>query len=95
MANHSSSKKAIRQIERRTEVNRSRVSRVRTYVKKAEVALGMHKQNPVTQQEAMDSVLKAESELMRAAARGVMHKKTASRKVSRMVKRAKALAAAV
>jgi small subunit ribosomal protein S20 len=95
MANHSSSKKAIRQIERRTEVNRSRISRVRTYVKKAEVALGMHKQAPVTQQDAMDSVLKAESELMRAASRGVIHKKTASRKVSRLVKRAKALAATV
>lgn len=93
MANHSSSKKAIRQIERRTEVNRSRISRVRTFIKKAEVALGMHKTPAVTQEEAKASVLKAESEIMRAVSRGMIHQKTASRKISRLIKRVKALTA--
>jgi small subunit ribosomal protein S20 len=93
MANHKSAKKCIRQTARRTEVNRSRVSRVRTYVKKAEADLGMHNQAAVSQESAMASVVVAESELMRAAQKGVMHKKTAARKISRLVKRAKALSA--
>ena len=91
MANHSSAKKAIRQITKRTEVNRTRLSRVRTFVKKAEIALGMHKGHAADSKNAMDFVMKAESEIMTAASKGVFHKKMASRKVSRLVKRAKAL----
>lgn len=93
MANHSSAKKAIRQITKRTQVNRNRLSRVKTFVKKAEVSLGMHKGHSADSANAMDFVKQAESELMRAAAKGVFRKKTASRKVSRLVKRAKALQA--
>lgn len=93
MANHSSSKKSIRQIARRTLVNTNRLSRVRTFVKKAEIALGMHAQKPTSQAEAMPLVRAAESELMRAASKGTILKATASRKISRLVKRAKALLA--
>lgn len=92
MANNSSAKKAIRKIAKRTEVNKNRISRVRTFVKKAEAAVGF--KNPATAQttdEAMVSVVAAEVELMKAANKGVMHVRTAARKVSRLVKRAKAI----
>ncbi|MBP9753311.1 MAG: 30S ribosomal protein S20 [Proteobacteria bacterium] len=94
MANHKSAKKCIRQTVRRTEVNRQRVSRVRTFVKKAECDLGMHQAaSTATQETAMVSIVAAERELMRAARKGVVHKKAASRKISRLVKRAKAMGA--
>ena len=87
MANTKSAKKATRKIEARTAVNRSRRSRVRTYVKKVEEAL------KVGDKTAASEALKlAEPELMRAAQKGVMHKKTASRKVSRLAKAASAAA---
>jgi small subunit ribosomal protein S20 len=93
MANHSSSKKSIRQIARRTLINTNRLSRVRTFVKKAEIALGMHSQKATSQAEALPLVIAAESELMRAASKGTILKATASRKVSRLIKRVKALTA--
>ncbi|CAO5682616.1 MAG: 30S ribosomal protein S20 [Holosporales bacterium] len=93
MANHKSAKKCIRQTVRRTEVNRNRISRVRTFVKKAETDVGMHSAAAVTQENAMISVVAAERELMRAARKGVVHKKAAARKISRLVKRAKAISA--
>ena len=87
MANTKSAKKATRKIEARTAVNRSRRSRVRTYVKKVEEAL------KVGDKAAASEALKlAEPELMRAAQKGVMHKKTASRKISRLVKAVSAVA---
>ena len=89
MANHSSSKKAIRQIETRTEQNRARVSRIRTFVKKVESLLAEGNQS-----EAVAALREAESEIMRGVSKGVLHKNTASRKVSRLSKRIKALAAA-
>lgn len=89
MANHSSSKKAIRQIETRTEQNRARVSRIRTFVKKVESLLAEG-----NQPEAVAALREAESEIMRGVSKGVLHKNTASRKVSRLSKRVKALAAA-
>ncbi len=89
MANHSSSKKAIRQIETRTEQNRARVSRIRTFVKKVESLLAEGNQS-----EAIAALREAESEIMRGVSKGVLHKNTASRKVSRLSKRIKALAAA-
>ncbi|MDP2193005.1 MAG: 30S ribosomal protein S20 [Alphaproteobacteria bacterium] len=92
MANHTSAKKSIRQIERRTLVNKNRMSRVRTFVKKAEIALGMHTQKALSQAEVMPMVVAAERELMKAVSKGTILKATASRKVSRLVKRAKALA---
>jgi small subunit ribosomal protein S20 len=92
MANHKSAKKCIRKTARRTEINRNRVSRVRTFVKKAEVAVGMKSDAPLTQAEALAAVVMAESQMMKAVNKGVMHKRTAARKVSRLVKRAKAIA---
>jgi small subunit ribosomal protein S20 len=89
MANHTSSKKAIRQIETRTEQNRTRVSRIRTFVKKVESLV-----EEGNQSEALVALREAESEIMRGVSKGTMHKNTASRKVSRLSKRVKALAAA-
>jgi small subunit ribosomal protein S20 len=88
MANTASAKKAARKIARRTTVNRTRVGRVRTFVRKVEEALASGDKAAAT------AALKAaEPELMRAAARGVVHKNTASRKVSRLAARVKALSA--
>jgi small subunit ribosomal protein S20 len=79
MANTSSAKKAARKIVRRTVINRNRVGRVRTYVRKVEEALA------AGDKAAASAALKeAEPELMRAASKGVVHKNTASRKVSRL-----------
>ena len=89
MANHSSSKKAIRQIETRTEQNRTRVSRIRTFIKKVESLV-----DDGNQSEAIVALREAESEIMRGVSKGTMHKNTASRKVSRLSKRVKALATA-
>jgi small subunit ribosomal protein S20 len=88
MANTSSAKKATRKIERRTAMNKNRRSRVRTYVRKVEEALAA---GDKTAAEA--AFLAAQPELMRAATKGVMHKNTASRKVSRLAQRLKTLSA--
>jgi small subunit ribosomal protein S20 len=88
MANTTSAKKATRKIERRTAVNRSRRSRVRTYVKKLEEALQAGDKAAAT-----EAFKHAEPELMRAAQKGVLHKNTASRKVSRLAKAISALSA--
>jgi small subunit ribosomal protein S20 len=86
MAHHQSAKKRIRQTARRTEVNRARVSRIRTFVKKVETALA------AGDKEAASVAFKmAEPELMRGVTRGVLHKNTASRKVSRLSARIKSL----
>jgi len=87
MANTTSAQKMVRKIERRTAVNKSRRSRVRTFMKKLDVAV--EEGDAATAQSALRS---AESEIMRAVSKGVMHKNTASRKVSRLAKRVKALA---
>ncbi len=89
MADHSSAKKAIRQIATRTEQNRDRVSRIRTFIKKVESLV-----EAGNQKEALVALREAESEIMRGVSRGTMHKNTASRKVSRLSKRVKSLAAA-
>ena len=87
MANTSSAKKAVRKIERRTAVNRARRSQMRTYVRKVEEALA------AGDAEAAGVALKAAEPLvMRAAQKGIVHKNTASRKVSRLTIRVKALA---
>jgi small subunit ribosomal protein S20 len=88
MANTSSAKKAVRQIERRTAVNKSRRSQMRTFMRKVEEALASG------DQAAADAALKVAAPLMmRAAQKGIVHKNTASRKVSRLSKRVKNLAA--
>ncbi len=86
MANTKSAKKMVRKIAARTEVNKSRRSRVRTYVRKVEEALAG------SDKKAAEVALKAaEPELMRGVTKGVLHKNTASRKVSRLAARVKAM----
>lgn len=86
MANTSSAKKAARQMIRRTEVNKSRRSNVKSSVRAVEEALKSGKKDVAA------TALKAvEPVLMRAAAKGIMHKKTASRKVARLTARLKKL----
>jgi small subunit ribosomal protein S20 len=89
MANTPGAKKAVRKIERRTAVNRNRRSRVRTYLRKFEEALT---EGDVAAAKAAFVV--AQSELMRAVSKGVVHKNTGSRKVSRLAARLKKLAVA-
>ena len=88
MANLLQSKKRIRATARRAEVNKSRKSRIRTFVKNVELAL-----ESGNAEEASAALKAAQPELMRGVTKGVMHKKTASRKVSRLAKRVKALSA--
>ena len=88
MANTLQAKKRIRANARRAEVNKSRKSRIRTFVKKVEMAL-----ESGNAEEASAALKAAQPEMMRGVTKGVMHKKTASRKVSRLAKRVKALAA--
>jgi small subunit ribosomal protein S20 len=86
MANTTSAKKAARKIAARTEINRNRRGRLRTFVRKVEEALAAGDKG------AAQAALKAaEPEIMRAATKGVVHKNTASRKVSRLTQRVKAL----
>ncbi len=88
MANTPSAKKATRKIARRTAINKNRRSRVRTFVRKVEEALAAGDKAA-----AETAFQNAQPELMRAASRGVLHKNTASRKVSRLAQRLKALSA--
>jgi len=89
MANTPGSKKAIRKIARRTEVNKARRSRVRTFVRKLEEALTAGDADA-----AKAAFVVAQSELMRAVSKGVVHKNTGSRKVSRLHARVKKLSVA-
>ncbi len=88
MANTSSAKKAARQMVRRTEINKARRSRMKSTVKKIEEAIAGGKRD-----DALAAVRAAEPVLMRSAAKGVIAKKAASRKVSRMVARIKKMPA--
>jgi small subunit ribosomal protein S20 len=88
MANTTSAKKATRKIARRTEVNKSRRSRVRGFIRKVEEAIASGDQ--VLAQAALKA---AQPELMRAATKGVLHANTASRKVSRLASRVNLLSA--
>lgn len=86
MANTTSAKRAVRQISRRTVVNTARRSRVRTYLRKVEEAVAAGDAT------AARAALKiAEPELMRAVGKGVYHKNTAARKISRLSRNVKAL----
>ena len=89
MAHHKSAKKRIRQTESRTEINRSRMSRIRTFVKKVETAIAGGNAS-----EAQAALKSAQPEIMRGVTKGVLAMGTASRKVSRLAKRVKALSAA-
>jgi small subunit ribosomal protein S20 len=88
MANSPSSKKRARQTERRTEVNKARRSRMRTFVRKVEEALSSGDQAV-----AAEALRLAQPVIMRSASKGILHKNTASRKVSRLAGRVKALGA--
>ncbi|PCJ68910.1 MAG: 30S ribosomal protein S20 [Rhodobiaceae bacterium] len=88
MANTKSAKKAIRQIERRTAVNKDRRSRMRSYVRKVEEAIESGDSSA-----AGEALKAAQPEIMRASQKGILHKNSASRKVSRLAKRVKLLSA--
>jgi small subunit ribosomal protein S20 len=88
MANTSSAKKMVRKIARRTEVNKARRSRVRTFVKKVEEALAARDKKA-----ANEALKAAQPELHRAVTKGVMNKLTVARKLSRLSARIKALSA--
>jgi len=88
MANTSSAKKAVRKIAARTEVNKSRRSRMRTFLRKVEEAI-----TSGDQKVAIEALGAAEPEIQRAATRGILHRKTASRKVSRLSRRVNAMSA--
>ena len=79
MANTPGAKKAVRKIAARTEVNKSRRSRVRTFLRQFDEALSAGKKA-----EAQKAFVEAQSELMRAVSKGVIHKNTGARKVSRL-----------
>lgn len=88
MANTSSAKKMVRKIARRTAVNKSRRSRVRSYLRKVEEAISSGDKS------AADTAFKsAQPELHRAVSNGIFHKKTAARKLSRLSTRIKAISA--
>ena len=87
MANTKSAQKAVRQISRRTAVNKMRRSQMRTYVKKVEDAL--EAKDAIG---AVEALKQAEPILARAAQKGIVHDNAASRKISRLAKRVKALA---
>lgn len=89
MANTPQSKKRARQTLRRTEVNKARRSRIRTYLRKVEEAIATGKADV-----ASEALKSAQPELMRGVTKGVYHKNTASRKMSRLSARVKALSAA-
>jgi small subunit ribosomal protein S20 len=86
MANTTSAKKAARKMMRRTEINKSRRSQVKAYVRKVEEALASGDKSAATR-----ALGAAEPLLMRSAQKGVMHRKSASRKVSRLAARVRAL----
>jgi small subunit ribosomal protein S20 len=88
MANTSSAKKAARKIARRAAINKTRRSRVRSFVRKVEEALAAGNKTA-----AAEALKAAQPELIRASGKGVLHRNTASRKVSRLAQRVKNLPA--
>ena len=86
MANSPQAKKRARQIERRTAVNKTRKSRIRTFLRKVEEAIEAGDKNA-----AVAALRAAQPELMRGVTKGIFHKNTASRKVSRLASRVKAI----
>jgi len=87
MANTAQSKKRVRQTEARTDVNKARRSRIRTFPRKVEEAIASGNQDA-----AVLALKNAQPELARGVTKGVLHKNTVSRKISRLASRVKALA---
>lgn len=88
MANTPQSQKRARQTERRTAVNKARRSRIRTFLRKVEEAIAGGDATV-----AAEALKAAQPELMRGVSKGVVHKNTAARKISRLAARVKALSA--
>jgi len=88
MANHVQAKKRIRQTERRTIANSTRRTRIRTFVRKVEEAI-----KSGNQEAAKDALKLAQPEMARGAQKGIFHKNTMSRKISRLSQRVKKMAA--
>jgi small subunit ribosomal protein S20 len=88
MANSPSAKKRARQADRRTAINKSRRSRVRTFIRKVEEAITSGDQGA-----ALEALRAAQPEIIRGARKGILHRNTASRKVSRLHHRVNAMTA--
>lgn len=86
MAHHKSAKKRIRRNARFADINRNRRSRMRTFIKKVELALESN-----NAAEAQSALQQAQPEIARSVAKGLLHKNTAARKVSRLSSRIKSL----
>ena len=86
MANTPSAKKRIRNTLRKADINKSRRSRIKTFVKKVEDAI-----ETKDAKSAMDSLKAAQPEIMRGVTKGIFHKNTASRKISRLSSRIKSI----
>jgi len=87
MPNTSSARKAVRQIARRTEINKSRNSQMRSLVRKVEEAIAGGDRST-----ALAALKEAEPAIMRAAQKGIVHSNAASRKVSRLAHKVAKLA---
>jgi small subunit ribosomal protein S20 len=88
MANTPSAKKRVRQLERKTDVNKARRSRIKTFIKKVEESILAGDSS-----EAKNAFKIAQPEIQRGVTKGIFHKNTASRKLSRLLKRVKAVSA--
>ena len=86
MANHSSAKKRIRTTARKTVVNTAKISKIKTCVKKVDLAVSAK-----NKEEALKACKVAQSELAKGVSKGVLKKQTASRKISRLAAKVKAL----
>ncbi|MGF1605592.1 MAG: 30S ribosomal protein S20 [Rhodothalassiaceae bacterium] len=86
MANSPQARKRVRQNEKRRLINRARMSRIRSFVKKVELAIQSGDQTA-----AREALSQAQPELMRGAAKGVMHKNAAARKLARLNARVKTM----
>ncbi|MCH9020092.1 MAG: 30S ribosomal protein S20 [Proteobacteria bacterium] len=86
MAQHKSAKKRIRQTARRTEVNRARMSRVRTFIRAVEDAISSGDKDA-----AATALRAAQPEIMRGVTKGVLHRNTAARRISRLAARVNAI----
>lgn len=87
MANHKSAQKRIRRNANRSEINGARIGRIRTFVKKVELAIASGNQDA-----AKSALQAAQPELHRGVTKGVLHRNTVARKLSRLSGRIKAMA---
>ena len=86
MANHKSSKKRILRNNKRNEINSNRISRIRTYIKKVETEISLENKD-----KANEAFKLAMPEIQRGVSKGLMHKNTASRKLSRLSNKIKSI----